>query len=497
MRLRQAILSSAVQQNATLLLFFATGVVIAHLLTPRQAGSYSIAIAAAGTVADLKDTALGSYVVSSPKLDNSLLSAAFGLSLTIAACLTIGLFGLSFALTAFYGDEALGHSLRILAFAQLCPAVAFPATMRLMRAMRFGALLIVGLVAASGQSAVSITLAALGYGADALAWGYFASAVMTAVMTIAYKLDALRLAPTLAGSRRLLAFGGWTSATLLVGSATLSGPELMIGRAVGLANAALFSRAQNLVSFVRNGLVLGMTKPLLPNLGERESRGVDLAPIYGSFVETMTGLAWPVYALLAIWAEPLVRTIYGEAWRATGAMMIPIAIAHAVTLTAGPYYDILIVRRRQRLLFACEAAVCVFTIMMLGIGLTLGIEAAIWTLPISGLFFAACYLAVLRSVVGYDPGRLFKAWAKSLAATLVVVPVPLVLRHVLTQGPTEILFGFAASGAISVATWVVALTLVRHELSVHVRGLIEDLSRSLGISAYPRFLPQPSETDRR
>ncbi|MGY4158550.1 O-antigen/teichoic acid export membrane protein [Bradyrhizobium sp. USDA 4461] len=496
MRLRRAMLNSALQQNATLLLFFATGVVIAHLLTPRQAGSYSIAIAAAGTVADLKDAALGSYVVSAPQLDKPLLRAAFGLSLSIAVGLTVVLMGLSFVLTDFYDDEAVGRSLRILAFAQLGPAIAFPATMQLMRAMRFGVLLAVGLVAASCQSAVSITLAKLGYGADALAWGYFTSAAVTAAMTVACMPDGLRLAPTLAGTRHLLTFGGWTSATLLVGSATISGPELMIGRAGGLANTALFSRAQNLVSFVRNGLVLGMTRPMLPNLAERESRGADMAPIYGSFVEAMTGLAWPVYAVLAIWAEPIVGTIYGDAWRSTGRMMIPIAIAHAVTLMAGPYYDILIVKRRQRALFACEGAVCIFSIAAVGFGLTFGIEGAIWSLPISGAFFAICYLALLRSVIEYDPMRLLKAWGRSFASTLVALPAPFVFRHTLGQSTAEVLFGFVGSSAISIAIWVAAIAFLRHELSDHVRSLIDDLSRSMGISAFPRILPQPPETDR-
>ncbi|PAY06773.1 hypothetical protein CK489_28400 [Bradyrhizobium sp. UFLA03-84] len=496
MRLRQAILSSTIQQNATFLLFFATGIAIAHLLTPRQAGSYSIAIAAVGTVADLKDSALGSYVVSSPEFDDSLLRAAFGLSLTIAVCLAAGLFGLSFVLAAFYDDAALGHCLRILAFAQLGPAIAFPATMRLMRAMRFGVLLTVGVAAAACQSAVSIVLAVRGYGADALAWGYFSSAMMSAATTIAYDPRGLRLSPTLAGSRRLLTFGGWTSGTFLVSSAGLSAPELMIGRVLGLANAALFSRAQNLVSFVRNGLVLGITRPLLPNLGDRVGRGADLASVYGSFVETMTGLAWPVYALLAIWAEPLVRTIYGDAWRATSSMMVPIAIAHAVTLTVGPYYDFLIVKRRQRLLFTCESAICIFTIAILGAGLSLGIEGAMWALPLSSTLFVACYLSVLRPVIGYDVGRLFRAWARSLVATLAVLPVPLAMRQLLTESTTEILLGFVVSGAISVAFWLAALMIVRHELAIHVRVLIEDLLDMSGL-AYQRFLPQRREIDQR
>jgi O-antigen/teichoic acid export membrane protein len=394
------------------------------------------------------------------------------LSLTIATCLTIGFIGLSFPLADFYQDPALGLALRIVAFAQLGPAVAFPGTVRLMRAMRFGSLLAIGLAAVASQSLVSITLAALGYGAAALAWGYFASAVVMAAMTMAYQPDTIRLRPTLAGSGRLLAFGGWMSATLLVGSAALSAPELMIGRALGLANAALFSRAQGLVAVVRNGLFLGLTKPLLPNLGKREREGESLAPIYLRIVESVTGVSWPAYAILAIWAEPLVRTVYGEAWSAAGGMMAPIAIAHGLTLTVAPHFDILLVKRRQRLLFVSEVAHSFFYILALGIGLMIGIEAAVWSLVLSCAFFAAWYFFVLKAVVGFTPSALFKAWSRSLALTFLAIPLPLAVRHLATQGPVEVIFGFAASSAIAALIWIAGVMLIRHELALHIGPLL-------------------------
>lgn len=494
MRLRQAMLSSALQQNATLLVFFATGVVIAHLLTPRQAGSYAVAIAAVNALADLKDSAVGSYVVSAPEIDDALMKAAFGTSLMFAACLIIGLFGLSFVLADFYQDPALGQIMRIVAVAQLGPAAAFPATMHLMRAMRFGSLLIIGLVATACQSLVAIGLAALGYGGVSLAWGYFALTVMTAAITIAYKPEAIWLRPTLAGSGHLLAFGGWTSAMLIVSNTAMSAPELMIGRILGLANAALFSRAQNLVSFVRNGLVFGIARPLLPALGKREAEGASLAPIYERVVETITGLAWPVYAVLAIWAEPLVRAIYGDAWAATGTMMAPIALAHALTLTVGPHYDILIVKRRQRLLFLAELAVASFTLAALAIGLTHGIAGMLWSLVLGGAFFAAWNFIVLKSVIAFSPSALLKAWLRSLALTLVAMPVPLAVRHIVTGNPIEIVFGFATSSAISAILWIVMSMLVRHELWLHISEPLNDVLLSWRM-AFTGFRPQPKETD--
>jgi O-antigen/teichoic acid export membrane protein len=488
MRLRHAMLSSALQQNATFLLFFGTGVVIAHLLTPQEAGSYSVAMAAASAVAALKDASVGPYVVSAPELDDALLKAAFGLSLTIAACLTIGFIGLSFPLANFYQNPALGGAMRIVALAQLGPAAAFPATVRLMRAMRFGSLLAIGLAAAASQSLVSITLAALGHGAAALAWGYLTSSVVMAVVTMACQPDTTKIRPTLAGSGRLLAFGGWMSATLLVGSTAMSAPELMIGRALGIANAALFSRAQNLVSVVRNGLLFGLTKPLLPNLGNREREGAPLAPIYLRIVESVTGVSWPAYAVLAIWAEPLVRTLYGEAWSAAGTMIAPIAIAHGLTLTVAPHFDILIVKRRQRLLFVSDFAVSLFTILGFGIGLMIGIETAVWSLVLSSAFFATWYFIVLKVVVDFAPGALFKAWSRSLTLTFIAVPAPLAFRHLGAQGPVEVMLGFAASSAIAMLIWVAGVMLTQHELALHIGPPLNKALASVTFRVFPRFL---------
>jgi O-antigen/teichoic acid export membrane protein len=488
MRLRHAMLISGLQQNATLLLLFGAGVVIAHLLTPREVGSYSLAIAAASVIATLKESAVGSYVVSAPKLDDALLRAAFGLSLATAACLTLAFIGLSFPLANFYQDPTIGVALRIVAFAQLGPAAVFPATVRLMRAMRFGSLLAIGLAAAASQSLVSITLAVLGHGAVALAWGYLASSVVMAVVTMAYQPDAIRFRPTLAGSSRLLAFGGWTLATLLVASIAMSAPELMIGRALGIANAALFSRAQNLVSVVTNGLFVGMTRPLLPNLGNREREGASLAPIYLRIVESVTGLSWPAYAVLAIWAEPLVRTIYGQAWSAAGTMIAPIAIAHGLTLTVASYHDVLIVKRRQRLLFISAFAVFLFTILALGIGLTIGIKAALWSLVLSSAFYATCYVTVLKGVIDFAPVALYRAWGRSLTLTFIAIPAPLAFRLFGVHGPVEVMVAFAVSSAIAALLWIAGVIFIRHELALYIGPPLNSALACLTFLQFPRVL---------
>ena len=490
MRLRNAMVISALQQNATFLLSFGTGIIIARLLTPREAGSYSVAMAAANLVMALKESAVGSYVVSAPELDETLMGLAFGFSLAIAASLTVGFIGLSFAFAHFYQDPALGLALRIVALGQIGPALAFPATVLLVRAMRFGSLFAIGLAAAAAQSLVSITLALHGYGAAALAWGYLASTVVMAAMTVAYEPSAIRSRPIFAGGRRLLDFGGWSSATFLASCSAASAPELIIGRALGIGEAALFSRAHSLPAVITNSLFIALMRPLLPSLGKREHDGAPLAPLYVRLVESVTGLSWPAFALLAIWAEPLVTTLYGHAWSVAGAMMPPIAIAQGIALAVAAHYDVLIVKRRQRLLFATEFTAVLFTIVALAIGLTIGIQEALWSLVVSSTFLATSYFIVLRRVIEFRPRALFGAWGRSLTLTLIAIPVPLAFRLVGAHSPVGFLLEFAASTAIAAVMWAAGVMLIRHELASHIEPILNSTIGSVTSRLFPRVRQQ-------
>jgi hypothetical protein len=127
----------------------------------------------------------------------------------------------------------------------------------------------------------------------------------------------------------------------------------------------------------------------------------------------------------------------------------------------------------------------------------LGIEGAIWSLVLSSAFFAMCYFIVLKAVVEFAPGALFKAWRRSLALTFLAIPVPLAFRHLAGQGPVELILGFAASSAIAALIWIAAVMFIRHELSVHIGPLLKSAFASATSRSFPGFWPQLRETDRR
>ena len=472
MRLRNAMLQSIAQQNICTLLSFAAGVVVARLLSPHEVGLYAVSLAAMNVASAIKDFGISSYVISHPKPDDTLLKAAFGLTLAIAILLALGFIALSWPLARFYGDPSLGPVLRIVALGQLAAQVTFPATVLITRDMRFDILFFVGLASVTFQGLVSVWLGLTGFGSSALAWGYVAGGVAGAGVALLARPRSIRIAPSLVGSRRLLRFGGWMSSTLFVSAAAMSMPEMLIGRVLGLGEAALFSRAQNIVSIIRNGLFFAMMRPMLPKLGALEGQKLSLAPIYLRVIESVTGFAWPAYALLAIWAEPLVRAIYGPAWSGAAALIPPLALAHSLTLAIAPHYDILIVKRRAALLFACEFGLFVAALLALAWAVPHGLRPGAWALAAIGALFAFTFFAVLKSIVGFSAEQLAGVWVRSLLLTVAVAPPAMLVRNLAPDSAIGAIVGCAASGLLAAAIWVAAIRLLGHEIEGHIAPIL-------------------------
>ncbi len=491
MSLKSAILRSVLLQNATFLIAFATGIVIARLLTPREFGNYSVAMALMYVVMALKDFGISSFLISDADGSDGLLRAGYGLSLTLTLVLTTLLFFASWPIATFYESGTLGSVLRIAAFGPLAMSMVLPATVLLSRAMRFDALLVIGILGAAAQSCVSLVLVIAGLGPLALGWGYLAGMIVSAGATLHYCPRMLHLSPSATGWRRMLSFSGTMSATLLVGSTSTSTPQLLIGRLSGVGDAALFARASTIVSLVLGTFFFAVTRPMLRGLAEAERYGEghgerygegqpndDLASLYLRIVACVTGVAWPAYAALSVWSTPLVTFLYGPNWAAAAAMILPIAIGQSLTLGVTPHYDVLIVKRRQLVLLACESAVLVFTACAVFVALVAGtgIIGAAWALASGGGFFAVLYGVMLQRIVRFRAASLLMVWGRSLLVTLAVLPGLVLLRTAHDIGHVSAPIAFVLSGIAATVLWLAALHVSRHELSRHVQPA---LSRAL------------------
>ena len=240
--MRQAMLQSITQQFASLMITFFSGMVIARLLSPREVGVYSVSWALVAIAVPLKEFGVSQFAISNDQVDDELLSTAYGVSVLTSFIFMVLVFLLSWPAAALYKSSDVGEVLKVIALSQITP-LAVPATILLTHEMRFNALRNIAVIAGTCNAAVAISLAYFGWSSLGLALGYFSGNLVTVVCSILYKPKTIALRPTLAGSGRLFSFGGWLTASTIVGTIGMQVPELVIGRVLSLADAAFFSQA--------------------------------------------------------------------------------------------------------------------------------------------------------------------------------------------------------------------------------------------------------------
>ncbi|KQY98566.1 hypothetical protein ASD19_06935 [Microbacterium sp. Root53] len=156
-------------QGVTVLVKLTTIVVLARLITPDEFGVAAIATTIASYVVSLMPLGLTLAVVQAPVVSRAAVSSLFVLNLVIGTLAAGALFGLSFVLPTVYGLPELQPLLGWLALGPLLAALSCQSQAQLLRHFRFSRLIGAEVISQLTALAVTIAIAAAGYGIAALA----------------------------------------------------------------------------------------------------------------------------------------------------------------------------------------------------------------------------------------------------------------------------------------------------------------------------------------
>ena len=480
MNLRRLIALSALQQYGRYVIMFGTSVVVARLLTPAEMGVFAVSMGIIGLLEALRTMGIGSYFISLPTITTEDLRLYSGLSWILSLAFAALLVALSWWTSAIYADPLVGTSLRILAIAHALSALGVVPNLILMREMRFDRMLLIGLATSAVQTVTVVALAYLGAGPLSLAWGQVTSTLATSLGSVLCVPAMAWVRPSLHRWRRPFGFGGWLTATTISGSIGMQAAELIIGRVLGLASTALYSRALGLAGIVRTLFYGAATQPALPAFvrAQREDAG-GLARLYLRFVAVITGLSWPAYAVLAIWGEPVTVLLYGETWRPAAALLPMICLGGILACAAMPYHQVLVARQCVRLLFLCETVLLLNWLALLLISAQLGLQAVAWAYVVGSFVAVIVYIVALRHVIGLRLRDIAAAWWRSGVPAFAAAAVAAAMRisDISDSWPLPIVL--VLTGAACGLAWLGAIWLVRHEFRGHAMDIAAAVARRL------------------
>ena len=279
------------------------------------------------------------------------------------------------------------------------------------------------------NAATAITLAVMGYGGLALAWGAFAQQGARLVISQWRAGLMLPWPLRLKGAEPILRLGGTNSVLATAYSITGRAPELVIGRLINEAAVGLFTRASGLALQLRLLVAGAVTGVFYPAFRRVRDNGEPLGPPYLRVVAAYTGVTWPAMAGIAVLAQPIINLIYGPLWAEAAPLLVWIALSQLCYVALPLNADLPVLLGQMKDLIRRTVVETVTSVLLLALSAPFG------------LLWVAISL-----------------WNPATEA-----------------GPLQILSMAGVGGIV----WLITLRLVGHPLFAEIIGMLEEITATL------------------
>ncbi|MBE7527602.1 MAG: oligosaccharide flippase family protein [Burkholderiales bacterium] len=468
--IRKAVLISFAENYSTMFIGFIGIMLIARLLTPEEIGIYSVASAVTGIAHMMRDFGVGSYLVQEQELTRERIQTALTVAI-MTSWAAGGILYLSSPWAAvFYNEPGLMDLIRIQCVNFLIMPFTAPVLSLLHRDMQFSVLYRINVL--------------LGYSDDCFCescsvgiWLYESCLGSVAnVMCLMLLVNAVRphdawIMPGLKEWRRIANFGVQTSVAAIVTEIAMNMNDLILGRLLGFQAVALYSRAQGLIYLFHRDMMNAVRKVAFPAFAQAVRENRDLLKAYLLSVNYITVFAWPFYAFLGLYADSIVRLMFGDQWDASIPLVRILVFAGAVGAFWNLWSSALLAMGHVNKTMRSELIIQPIRIVLIFFAASISMEMTCYALIIIYILQLLISTHYLKQSIGLNLKILLLNNINSFAVTLISMVIPvLCYTYLSTQfSPIQSLL----IGAITcIPSWLLGIFIVRHPICVELTRLL-------------------------
>jgi len=415
---RKSIFQSFLSKYAQLLVHFVSTVFIARLLTPQEIGIFSVSVAIIAFAYVLRNMGVGQYVIQEKELTDDRIRAAFAISLSTSWVLGGVVYFLSNMFAVFYETPGIEVVMQIIALNFLLIPFGSITHSVLQREMRFDSLLRIELGSALVHASIAVGLAFAGWGYISLAWASVAGTIASIIITQVYRPKRLPYLPGFKEVKHVMGFGAYATGSSLVRAGGQSAPELILGKALGMAEVGIFSRATSTINLFYKLVLESLNQVFLPYFAEEHRQGREIKTAYLHTMACVTALAWPFFMFLGFNAEHVVLLLYGNQWGAAVPIIQILVFSSAFAMITAFLEQLLTATghiKKVLKLSVIFVSLRVITIMLAG---SYGLEAVAYALYLTVIIRMAVVFHQLRSVYEIKIIDHFELLIKGLGLTI-------------------------------------------------------------------------------
>lgn len=375
------------------------GIVLARLLGPEQFGTYAIAFVALVAILSFNELGVSLAIVRWPGDPKEIAGTVTTISVVSSIVIFIGAYlGAPYFASAM-GDPAATNVVRVIATCVVINgAVATPAAL-MQRDFLQGRRMIIDQVNVWLGAIVSVVLVVAGMGAMSLAIGRVLASLVAAVLFIKYSPLPVRFGYNKEKLRPLLMFGLPLAGSSIVVFAVGYADQVIAGRMLGAVALGLYVLAFNLSSWPTSIFSQPLRSVAPPVFAKLQHDPPAMRSAMLSLVGVVCAAVFPVVAVMAGVAVPLVTFVYGKAWAPAAAALAWLALFAAFRIMFELVYDYLVVLGISAAIFKVQIAWLVVLIPALLAGAAWGGLAGLAAAPVvvAALFVLPIYLKMLTA----------------------------------------------------------------------------------------------------
>jgi PST family polysaccharide transporter len=373
---------------------------------------------------------------------------------------------------SFFGHPEITGMFRVLSLALLVRASGQVPDALLRKSLRFRPRTIAELGRAVAQGAISVVLAAIGFGPWAIVDGYLAGCLVWSALlwaAVSYRPDRSFWRLRGAGLGPLLKFGVPAAGTALLLCFVFNVDYLIVGRLLGakaLAYYTLGFRLPELVIISVFNVIAVVAFPLFSRVREDEPR-LHSGYLFGLRVQAIYGVGAGVG--LAMAAPMIVHVVFGPTWEAAIVPLEALALYAAFrSLGLGPHEAFRGIGRPDLLVRLSLLRLAVVAPALL-IGARFGIDGVAWAQAAAALPLALVMQAVASHVLHIPLSQIRQALQPAVAVALGVALAMAPVRFLMVGSDPERLVLALVAGLAGAA---LAVALTDRRFAIQLKRLV-------------------------
>lgn len=475
---RSAVIYSSFARFAMKIIGLVSSMLVARLLTPSEIGTYAVASSIVMIMVEFRLLGAGSFLIREKELTEEKVRSALGITLIVSWGLGFIILGSSVFVTDYFGVEGLFGIFCILSTTFFfAPYISIPIAL-LSKQMAFKAQLYIRLCSSIVGVVITITLIFNDFSFYSLAIGQASALIFQFFILTIYRPEGMVYMPSFKGLAKVAKFGAYNSVSLVIKKASVTVPDIIIGKMGSTAEVGMFSRGVGFIEFVSQTIVMGVQPVALPFLSKTLKEGGDVKRAYIKSSVMLAAIVVPILGVASLASLPAIRLFFGDQWDLAAPVAAWIAIWSIFRTLHWFSNDVLVTVGKENLMLVKEVIPFTLLCFLIASAYSSGLEQIALSFVLVGFIDFILTSVILFYSINLSPIDFIKSWW-SVGVIFIVcwLSTKLVELYIPFDSTSPWLVMLALLAVLPIV-WFVTLMLCKNPLYFEIKSLVMRKSKT-------------------